>query len=372
MVDKGPSQSPDRILFAAGRELAYARNAQIVDALGKGYPVDPITCTASRLTTRLLKVGWRLLWHPIPPRSVVFLGFYGQPLVFPSRLRWSGPLILDAFVSTYDTYCFDRRVFRPHSIPGRMAFHLDRMSCRLADVVVVDTRAQARYFERTFGVSPSKIEVLYVGCDDQLFQPLQVPQPDPPVVLFYGSYLPLHGVDVILHAAEQMAGEPVRFVLIGRGQEYPQARALAERLHLTNLAFREPVALESLPEIIARATVCLGGHFGRSEKAGRVIAGKTFQCMAMEKPTIVGDNPANRELFTHREDVWMCAMADPEALAQAIRVLLDAPQLRARLGKQARKTVQRSCGNEMTARTVHSIVEIALAQHQRGAPRTRS
>jgi glycosyltransferase involved in cell wall biosynthesis len=360
------------IVFAAGRELAYPRNSQIINALEKQYQLHLLTSATSRLTTRLIGVGWRLLRQRFPADAVCFVGFYGQPLVFPARMRWQGPLILDAFVSTYDTYCFDRQIFEPRSVLGRMAFHLDRLSCQVADLVLVDTLAQARYFEQTFGILRSKIRVLYVGCDDQLFRPRDVPPPDEPTILFYGNFLPLHGTDIILHAAREMSNAHVHFVLVGRGQEYPYARALARELGISNVEFIDPVPLEALPMIIAQATICLGGHFGRSEKAMRVIAGKTFQCLAMGKPTIVGDSPANRELFTHGENVWMCPMADPAALADAIRHLLDSPKLSARLGEKGREVVQTTSGNAVTARTVRSIVEAAMAAHQGGSPSTYS
>lgn len=360
------------VIFTAGRELAYPRNSQIVSALEKQYQVRLITDRASHLTVRLVKVGWRLLWQRFVTDSVCFVGFYGQPLVFPLRIHWQGPLILDAFVSTYDTYCFDRQVFRPNSILGQLAFHLDRVSCQLADKVVVDTLAQAEYFERTFGISRSKIHVLYVGCDDQLFSPRDALIQDTATILFYGTFLPLHGVDIILRAAQLLIGEPARFVLVGRGQEYQRARAMAEKLKTPNVEFLAPVPLEALPEIIAQATICLGGHFGASEKAKRVIAGKTFQCLAMGKPTVVGDNPANRELFTHGENVWMCPMADPKALAEAIRYLLAAPHLRARLGERGRDTVQSTSGNRATAEAVQVIIEKAISTRQSASPSTDS
>jgi glycosyltransferase involved in cell wall biosynthesis len=349
------------IVFAAGRELSYPRNSQIIRALKKEYQVHLINPEALRLTTRLIKVGWCLLWRKFSAKDICFMGFYGQPLVFPVRLHHRGTIILDAFVSTYDTLCLDRKLFNPRSIQGRLIFHLDRLSCQMANAVIVDTKAQALYFGHTFGIPSAKLKVLYVGCDDELFHPLNVAPSSSPTVLFYGTYLPLHGLDIIIEAAHQMAGENISFQIIGRGQEYKRIRQLANELRVANVQFLDPIPLERLPEVIARSTICLGGHFGHSEKAQRVIAGKTFQCLATGRPTIVGDNPANHELFTHGENVWMCSMTDPSALANAIRHLLESPQLCAQLGKGGRDIIQRTCGNAMTAKSIHEIVESAVA-----------
>ena len=349
------------IVFAACREFSYPRNSQIIRALESESHVHLIDDAALRLTVRLIKVGWRLLWRKFSPNEVCFLGFFGQPLVFPVRLHHRGTIILDAFVSTYDTLCLDRMIFKPRSIQGRLTFELDRLSCQMADTVIVDTKAQAEYFERTFGIPNSKLKVLYVGCDDELFHPMQVAPSALPTVLFYGTFLPLHGLEIIIEAAHQMAAENVSFQIIGKGQEYERIRLLANRLGVANVQFLDPMPLAKLPEVIASATICLGGHFGNSEKARRVIAGKTFQCLACGRPTIVGDNPANHELFTHGENVWMCSMADPTALAGAIRHLLESPRLCTQLGKGGRDIIQRTCGNAMTVKSVTEIVETAIS-----------
>lgn len=358
------------IVFAAGRELTYPRNSQNIRALKKEYQVDLINSEAHRLSVRLIKSGWQLLWRKFSANEICFLGFFGQPLVFPVRLHHRGPIILDAFVSTYDTLCFDRRLFNPRSIRGRMTYHLDRLSCQLASSVIVDTKAQAQYFEQTFGIPRAKLKVLYVGCDDQVFHPLTVEPASSPTILFYGTYLPIHGLEIIIEAAHQMTGEKVTFQIIGGGQEQERIRRLANELRLTNIHFLDPVPLENLPEVIARSTICLGGHFGTSEKARRVIAGKTFQCLAMGRPTIVGDNPANHELFTHGENIWMCSMANPSALADAIRHLLGSPRLCVQLGEGGRDIIQRTCGNAMTAKAIHEIIETVAASY--GRPSTAS
>lgn len=351
------------IVFASGRELTYPRNSQNIRALEKKYHVQLVNSRASRLSVRLLRIGWRLFQRKFNTNDICFLGFYGQPLVFPVRFHHRGPIILDAFVSTYDTLCLDRRIFNPRSIQGRLTFHLDRLSCQMADTVIVDTRAQAQYFERTFGVQRGKLQVLYVGCDDELFHPLKVAPSSMPSVLFYGTYLPIHGLEIIIEAAHQMSGENVSFQIIGRGQEHERIRQLANEFRVSNVKFIDPLPLERLPDVIARSTICLGGHFGYSEKARRVIAGKTFQCLAMGRPTIVGNNPANHELFTHGENVWMCSMTDPKALADAIRQLLESPRLCAQLSKAGRDIIQQTCGNAITAKLIHEIIETVVSSY---------
>lgn len=363
---------PNNIVFASGRETAYPRNARILKGLRKWSEVHLIKGAERRLTARLAITGWKLLQKSFPSDAIFFLGFYGQPLVFPTRIRWRGPLVLDAFVSTYDTYCFDRQIFNPHSLFGWIAYQIDRISCQMSDVVVVDTLAQKHYFERTFDVPLSKIHVLYVGCNEQLFSPQDVQPSKKPTVLFYSSYLPLHGVDVILHAAHLLRGESIQFILLGYGSEYQKALGIAQKLKLTNVEFRNPVPLEALPKIIAQATICLGGHFGRSDKAGRVIAGKTFQCLAMEKPTIVSDTPANNELFTDGWDALMCPRNNPAALADTIRYLLSNPKLLVSLGKRGRQTVLRTSGDEVTSRALRTIVEKSIVANQSDSPRTCS
>ncbi len=348
------------IAFTCGREGSYPRNQSMLRALAQLGTVQARCPRPGRLTFNLLRLASQLLVSSARSWDVSVIGFYGQPLVIAQRVRWHGPLVFDAFVSTYDTYCFDRRVFRPDSLPGRFAYWLDQRSCALADIVVLDTLAHARYFNYTFGTPSEKLRVLYVGCDEDHFRPRALPPSDPPLVLFYGTFLPLHGVDVIVRAAHLLRGDPLRIRIIGRGQNYEAIRHLAAQLDVDNIEFVDHVAFDALPDEIAKATLCLGGHFGASEKAGRVIAGKTFQCMAMGKPTIVGDNVANGELFVHGRDVWMVPMNDPVALAEGIRHLLDSPMTRTVIGGQARETIVRTCGNAATRAAVAQIVYEAL------------
>ena len=121
------------------------------------------------------------------------------------------------------------------------------------------------------------------------------------------------------------------------------------------MLFRSP--LKKLPEIIAEADICLGGHFSDIDKAKRVISGKTFQFIAMKKPTIIGDNLATRELFTHKENIYMCEMANEQSLTSAILELYNNKELREKIAYNGFKLFKEKCDLEHIEKDLLKIIK---------------
>jgi glycosyltransferase involved in cell wall biosynthesis len=120
---------------------------------------------------------------------------------------------------------------------------------------------------------------------------------------------------------------------------YPQMRALADDLDLPNVTFSQPVPPPDLPGRVAAADMCLG-IFGTTDKAQRVIPNKLYQSLAMRKPVISGDTPALREAFEPGVHLSAVPMADPAALAGAIRQLTDDAPKREALAKAGYQRVR--------------------------------
>ena len=128
----------------------------------------------------------------------------------------------------------------------------------------------------------------------------------------------------------------MRFRIVGdQGPTYQAVQAEAKKLGLQNVDFIPTLPITQLVGEIAQASICLGGHFGATAKAGRVIAGKSYQFMAMAKPVIVGDTPANQELFRHLDTAYLCPPNHPAALAEAIMLLYNDQGLRRQLAQNA-------------------------------------
>ena len=131
------------------------------------------------------------------------------------------PLVVDFFTSMYESAVYDRKQVAAGSLTARRFRLIDGLALRLADVALVDTHANADYAARTFGVPREKLVVVPVGAFTEWFHPgvePAVPRQEGLLVQFYGTYIPLHGIETILRAAEQLrARGDVRFELLGRG-----------------------------------------------------------------------------------------------------------------------------------------------------------
>jgi glycosyltransferase involved in cell wall biosynthesis len=277
---------------------------------------------------------------------VGYLGHFDMFLAKPLALLRGKPLIFDAFLSLYDTVVEDRRLFSPRSIPARLLFWVDRTACRMADRILLDTRAHIDYFVKTFHLPEVRFQRVFVGAEEPLFYPCEekeeqeqkrvdklFPDTRPPAldgrfhVLFYGQFIPLHGIETIIRAAGLLEREDVVFTLIGKGQETAKIERLARDLNLSSIRWIDWVPYAELRKYICEADVGLG-VFGSTEKARRVIPNKAFQILACRRPLITGDSSAARELLTDGESAILCRMANPEALADAILRLKRDPVLR--------------------------------------------
>lgn len=274
------------------------------------------------------RLAWQLARAPRP--DVILIGFPGliDMLVAAPIVRMRGiPLAWDMFMSVYDTVVEDRRLLRHGGLPARLLHALEGFTLRRADLVFLDTQAHARRIETLFGLPPGSAGAVWVGVETEHFpsepgdfSPELTATGKPPLrVLFYGQFIPLHGIETIVQAARLTRDEPIEWQLIGMGQEAARIEALLAEQPLPRLHWDTWVDYAQLHRRISSADICLG-IFGTSEKAASVIPNKVFQIVAMGRPLITRDSPAMRELLADEPPcVSLVRPADPLALADAVR-----------------------------------------------------
>lgn len=274
------------------------------------------------------KLWWRY-WR-LPSHDLVLISYPGllDVLCITALARLRGvPVVWDVFISLYDTIVEDRRLMGAKTLAARLLWWLERLAFRVADLSFMDTAAHARRVEDLFGLPAQSCGAVFVGAETEHFtideaQPAPAPPTNPLRVLFYGQFIPLHGIDHIVEAARVLREEPVEWVLIGVGQEAERIRDLLAEDPLPRVRRLDWVEYDQLVGWIDAADLCLG-IFGGSAKAASVIPNKVFQVVAAGRPLITRDSPAIRELLRHDPPcVSLTPAGSGQALAAAIRAFM--------------------------------------------------
>ena len=288
----------------------------------------------SRIAGIGAKIWWLVKWlacYPalivrylrLPAHDCVVVGYLGHLDVMVIRpfARLRGvPVCWDAFVSIYNTVVEDRSLVRRGRPLAGLLYAWEWLACRMADRIIMDTRAHGRYLEQQYSLPAGKVETVPVGAETDLFFPDEYNEPPDNRlcrILCYGQFAPMHGLPTILKAARILRLEPVQWTLIGQGQEQEfLEREVTADLPITWLPW---VPYSDLRAHLLAADIALG-VFGDTDKAHWVIPNKVYQAIACLCPVITMDSPAIRELVGQGvTGVILVPPADPEALAAAIR-----------------------------------------------------
>jgi glycosyltransferase involved in cell wall biosynthesis len=281
---------------------------------------------------RVIRTYWRLLqaYRQVGAYDVMVLGYPGQLDVFLARLlSWQRrkPLALDVFMSIY-LIAIERGLVDRHPLTGWLIRQFEKLALRLPDLLIQDTAEYVRWFQKTHGIDPSRFRLVPTGADDRLFYPLSVARHRDSLfrVLYYGTFIPNHGVEQIIEAARILSAEPdIHLELVGEGPTKARAVALAEEYGLENVTFAGWIEKKDLPRKAAGADVLLG-VFGCTPQSLMTVQNKIYESLALAKPLITGDSPTVRAHIADGQAVFV-PRGNPRALAQAILRLRNEPAL---------------------------------------------
>ena len=277
-----------------------------------------------------------------------------------SKLICRKKIVLDAFVSFYDSVIKDRKVYSSYSFRALKYWLLDWLGCKFADVILLDTEAHINYFVKEFGIKGEKFKRIFISCDEAIFYPQpRLENIDQFLVHFHGTFIPLQGIEYIIKAAKLLEGENIQFNLIGSGQTHQMVVDLSRKLKTKNVNFINFMPQKELVKYMAQADVCLG-IFGSTSKATRVIPNKAYEAIAMKKPVITADSPAIRELFENRKNCLFCNIADEKDLAEKILELKNNPELRKKIAEGGYKLFKERLTPKILGKDLKNILEELL------------
>jgi glycosyltransferase involved in cell wall biosynthesis len=351
-----------RIIYCTA--VAWTSSGEKVKAAKGASPLGVISFLVSQFT---LLFRYLFLTARHDAVLVAAPGHLDMPLARAASWLRRKPLIFDVFYSLYDTVVSDRGLISPESLRARLISFVDGFSCRLADRVLIDTRANRDFICSRYRLDKAPFAIIPAGAPEGFED---APEPAPAkaagicTVLFHGSYVPLQGAMIVAEAAARLANHPeVRFRMIGDGQTKLEVAAFVWEKGLQNVDFVDWLPLDRLREEVCKADICLG-IFGTSGKALRVVPHKVFAALAQGRPVITSETEAALEWLEDRKTAVFCRPGDPEMLAGCIMSLSKDARLRTELSNGARKLFMTHFHIDEISRQVDLVLRSVM--HDRG------
>lgn len=344
------------------RDPRYIRTRVLISSLQNLDDVELLTAINTRqgfiryLETLLRAAYIRIKHNP----DIFILGFRGQEIFWPIRFIALGKkLIFDEFIVMYDWFVNEKKLIK-NPVLKKLMYKYNQTILHYSDLILEDTQEGVKFSSGLFSINPKKYRCIYVGTDEETFSPTEREKSKHFEVLFYGTMLPLHGVELIIAAAAKLREKPITFTIIGGANNPALVKRIKSELkkyNSKNVNYLTWVDFEELPQYINRADLCLGGPFGDTSQSYRVITGKTFQFMAMGKPTLVC-NISEETGFVDKENVLICKRGSSESIALSIEWAYKNQRKLESIGREGQKLFSRKFSSQKIKKSLEEALSI--------------
>ncbi len=211
--------------------------------------------------------------------------------------------------------------------------------------------------------SPSqwhKFEITPLGVDAEKFAPRPFREnPEIFEIICVGRLVPVKGQHVLLAAVKDLlaAKYNLRLRFVGDGpdreslEKYTRENALQN-----NVMFEGAVNQDRIRELYAKADAFVLASFAEG------IPVVLMEAMAMEIPCVTTRITGIPELIRHNTDGILVAPSDEKELAEAIKKLIDSPEMRAEIGRAGRERVIEKYNLERNTNYLGEVFEKRLTQ----------
>jgi glycosyltransferase involved in cell wall biosynthesis len=223
-------------------------------------------------------------------------------------------------------------------------------SCKIVDIVVVNSEYMRNNVVTWYGISSDKIVVIPNGVDLRRFSTCdhKLRLEGDPAILYLGQLMRRKGVDVLFQAIAKLQSKLPRMKLHLVGSGYIEDfQLLAKKIGIEkNVVFHGWVASSMIPCYYKSADFCV--FPSRHEGFGIVI----LEAMASGIPIIASDIGSFREITCNGSSALLFKPGDTAALSKAILALYQDLDLRKKISETALKTVMKYSWENIAERYV--------------------
>jgi glycosyltransferase involved in cell wall biosynthesis len=295
--------------------------------------------------------GYRAITEGQEPFDVLVEDINKLPLFTP---LWTGLPVVGLV-----PHLFGSTAFQQESLPvAATVWSAERLMPSVysdRDFVVISDSTAADLEKR--GFPSDRIHISYPGIDHQVFTP-SGRRAGEPTVAYVGRLRRYKGIDLVLRAVAQLAGEgiDVNFLVVGQGDDAARLERVARDLDLGDrVSFTGFVPEEEKVRILRSTWV----NVYPSPKEGWGIT--NVEAAACGTPSVASDAPGLRESVLDGQTGFLVEHHDVEAWANALRRLVEDADLRERMGTRALEHSERFTW-EATTEELEDILRMSASR----------
>lgn len=236
-------------------------------------------------------------------------------------------IISEFYISYYDTIVNDNKKVSANSIKAKRYKYLDKYVMENSDITIFLNKTEAIYYSNVVGVDINKInyEIIPLCVDVKESIKLKFYNGDRDVfnICWWGTYIPLHGLDKIIETAAILKKLNFNFkihIFGNSDSKSKQYKLLANEKKVSEyIIFNNKYTFSNgkLEQFLVENCDLVLGAFGNSQKAKNVITNKAIDGIALRSPVLTGNSLAMDEYFNGKDDVYFTEN-NPEKMANKI------------------------------------------------------
>lgn len=216
-----------------------------------------------------------------------------------------------------------------------ISYPLERKLIKNSSMVTAVSSTVSKNLE-DYGLKAEDIKLVYNGVDQDIFFP-SGKKPEEKYILYTGRISYGKGLLELIDCAKEVCEirDDVSFVLAGDGPLLSNLKKKVTDLNLQNrIKFLGQVNRKKIVNLYQNATIFAFPSYYEG------LPGSLLEAMACQLPIVATEVPGNIELIEHNKNGIFIPPKNASAISKAILDLLDDPDKRDKLGKNARKTIE--------------------------------
>lgn len=234
-------------------------------------------------------------------------------------------LVVEMYISLYDTLVRDREMTKDKTRQAKAWIEKDILALTKADYIIHTAEHELTYWEKLLGISVDHKKVFIAPiCNVSTLAVRRSFMQDGVLrICWWGTFIPLHGLDNILQAMKILKERGVEFTCNLFGVDKPEFNIYAEKIKLDKLEERVFLRKDltfndgSLPKYLVDNCDLALGIFGNTDKAHNAVPNKLIEALSMGIPSLTMNSPALKEFFNPEIDLWACEPS-AESIAESI------------------------------------------------------